>query len=88
MGRYVPSLMGYNLFPDEKGTERLSAGNTARDSFGYNLFPDEKGTERLRSGKGTGVPWVTTYSPMKRGLKVSLILFIRNAILKLQPIPR
>ena len=35
----------YNLYPDEKGTERYSIAFRTASSRGYNLYPDEKGTE-------------------------------------------
>ena len=39
-------------------------------AVGYNLFPDEKGTERPPAQTASHRPArVTTYSPMKRGLK-------------------
>ena len=39
--------------------------------LGYNLFPDEKGTERQHLSISISLNrGVTTYSPMKRGLKV------------------
>ena len=42
--------------------------------LGYNLYPDEKGTERVYKGGNT---WhylvVTTYTPIKRGLKETFI---------------
>ena len=58
----------------------------------YNLFPDEKGTESrdptpLLSDEGL----VTTYSPMKRGLKALQPLPVPSSAsldTQLQPIPR
>ena len=44
MNRFLP--LGYNPFPDEKGTESLNNIATADLSDRrYNPFPDEKGTE-------------------------------------------
>ena len=61
---------GYNLFPDEKGTESHGRDLNRIGLVCYNLFPDEKGTESITplpnlNQKGA----VTIYSPMKRGLK-------------------
>ena len=57
--------------------------------YRYNLFPDEKGTERL-SDRSEHQPsyGVTTYSPMKRGLKVRVHRHHLISDIKLQPIPR
>ena len=66
----------YNLFPDEKGTESTTVLAIAFIlpvmCKRYNLFPDEKGTERstIKDEYHRLAPtFVTTYSPMKRGLK-------------------
>ena len=57
--------------------------------FGYNLFPDEKGTESYAPTSEFPVrPQVTTYSPMKRGLKEKLVWILLMIYTKLQPIPR
>ena len=37
--------VGYNRFPDEKGTESCDLLLKSIRLFGYNRFPDEKGTE-------------------------------------------
>ena len=80
----------YNRFPDEKGTERGERQTCESRFICYNRFPDEKGTERFHLNLVLGHCKVTTVSPMKRGLKVSLQLFVRvnNARIKLQPFPR
>ena len=41
----MPPVVGYNRYPDEKGTESLTFPNVALTSIGYNRYPDEKGTE-------------------------------------------
>ena len=66
---------GYNRFPDEKGTESHNGILTVWRELCYNRFPDEKGTERSSSAlKSSRLMSVTTVSPMKRGLKVSIPL--------------
>ena len=42
-------MIGYNRFPDEKGTEREKVDYPWKGS--YNRFPDEKGTESARVGQ-------------------------------------
>ena len=40
------SVLCYNRYPDEKGTERFAYAATANTiGFSYNRYPDEKGTE-------------------------------------------
>ena len=61
----------YNLYPDEKGTESIARERNAFVKYRYNLYPDEKGTESVKSRQSFIAPrQVTTYTPMKRGLKV------------------
>ena len=44
-------MVGYNPFPDEKGTESYAIVDAIENSVlsaqCYNPFPDEKGTERI-----------------------------------------
>ena len=67
----MPPVVGYNRFPDEKGTERSVRRKPKSPTPRYNRFPDEKGTERHQQVLITVKYRVTTVSPMKRGLKGS-----------------
>ena len=74
----VNQRSSYNLYPDEKGTERTrKLFIPLATRLGYNLYPDEKGTESRKCRKyNRKITCVTTYTPMKRGLKVpSILLF-------------
>ena len=63
-------VVGYNRFPDEKGTESTLLYQQRHRVGGYNRFPDEKGTEsEIRHTIHKYICRVTTVSPMKRGLK-------------------
>ena len=89
VGRRPPNLLSYNRFPDEKGTERRPTAVRRRRSRCYNRFPDEKGTESLilSCSVSFGLE-VTTVSPMKRGLKVSVQRTCHVPTALLQPFPR
>ena len=72
------SLVSYNRYPDEKGTESLVQKldlAVEREGTRYNRYPDEKGTESLLCAVQIcrGIVPVTTVTPMKRGLKGNLI---------------
>ena len=81
---------GYNLFPDEKGTERSSRiGSREARTLVTTYSPMKRGLK----GDGRGVIHgftnkVTTYSPMKRGLKDAWSTPNRAIPASLQPIPR
>ena len=69
-GRIECLSRSYNLFPDEKGTESQVGVVSGVGRGCYNLFPDEKGTESAQCPVlDRCLRCVTTYSPMKRGLK-------------------
>ena len=80
---------GYNRYPDEKGTESLLLIRLSEKSLRYNRYPDEKGTERLHNTcHAASAPFVTTVTPMKRGLKDYIILAMPHRLRLLQPLPR
>ena len=66
-------VVGYNRYPDEKGTEKECDELDDRTKVlmvRYNRYPDEKGTERRLCEPTVDSPVaVTTVTPMKRGLK-------------------
>ena len=65
--------VSYNRYPDEKGTERPVGAFFLWFNSSYNRYPDEKGTESHEKAEVSGrYVRVTTATPMKRGLKVSL----------------
>ena len=69
----MPPVVGYNRYPDEKGTERSLSQPSMRSNSCYNRYPDEKGTERSivdQHFTDDSLSIVTTVTPMKRGLKV------------------
>ena len=41
----MPPVVGYNRYPDEKGTESFVQDDAILAHISYNRYPDEKGTE-------------------------------------------
>ena len=67
----MPPVVGYNRFPDEKGTEsNLKFVDTDRCSSVTTVSPMKRGLKDDSRKSEPGFPdLVTTVSPMKRGLK-------------------
>ena len=58
-------MVGYNPFPDEKGTESSKCVyRQVNGSLSYNPFPDEKGTESYSThSPGARITRATRYNP-------------------------
>ena len=78
----------YNLFPDEKGTERPSQFGWVTLFRCYNLFPDEKGTESQHMKTRVTLHRRYNLFPDEKGTE-SIYEDIKSDLFdSLQPIPR
>ena len=61
-------VVGYNRYPDEKGTESLQCLSIEMTApAGYNRYPDEKGTERGDFERYRGNEWSYNRYPDEKG---------------------
>ena len=82
-------VVGYNRFPDEKGTE---SDNNDLISYlvpmSYNRFPDEKGTERSHTlRRGCALRGYNRF-PDEKGTESSNAMTVASSDTRLQSFPR
>ena len=70
----MPPVVGYNRYPDEKGTESVHIVAVSLQPLVTTVTPMKRGLKDYLASVRATLRFVTTVTPMKRGLKASSYL--------------